>query len=86
MVSKKPKVFEADEEKSSNQNAKEPFKALPNFYKFTGRAVDEQKSNRTIITIYVLIITELSELRRKFEEDKIRLAELKKAKIFQPEV
>lgn len=46
----------------------EPFEGLKNFYKFQTR---QQKVNQ------------LDELRRKFEEDKVRLAQLRKNKLFE---
>lgn len=59
---------------------------FPNFYQCTG-GTEKQKATRTFFfhgCIYNDSRVELEDLRKQFEEDKRKLADLKKSKIFNP--
>lgn len=77
-VVSRTKAFTTEEEIEAQETLiaaqkKKELKIIPNFYAFTGKRVIEQKNQQ------------LEELRKRFEEDRVKLAALKKAKIFLPD-
>lgn len=63
-------------------------KLMPNLYKATGIAQGGERKKRTLTFAWVRLMIslhiELGELRRKFEEDKQKLAKLRESGIFKP--
>ena len=87
VVTKKATFFEDEVERIEGDEDginMEGKRVLSNFYRISAKKLRSQRIYIFVLHFIYLSSLELEELKNKFEEDKLKLDELKRSKIFNP--